>query len=461
MLRGLEETCYQNEDHIPCSNADTHLADNASPSKRARTTTGPSQDPFRVISEVQKSLQVQQARLDEAIRALHEHTPHIDQVSLEDIDETNGNDQCIKLEHVQSKLPDTAACDRLIEFYFHEVCRLMALLRDTNKRDTQLSTYTAVISRIEVAGTWERLKGGYPVRPRQAACVCLAITSAALMVPKAHPLHILDISSEKVSKWLALAGQLDWKAECISRITHERQYGSNKGHEDIYESIKTWIMFTIFYMFSGQVDMLWIAIGRAVRRGTCCGLFDERHHIWQTLTDDQRQQRIACAYHLLILDRWQSFISARPYAIHPSQVRLPAPANPDHTKVIASSLQMTIVEKAYAYLDVIDDLSPSMRYHGALDLEVFMEQAMRRGLLPFANDSAKVLSERGSLLPYIEAFSTGQESIQMAELVWLSSITFIRCMVTRRFLTDEDAPVHLRCKALEHATCILATAPAV
>lgn len=325
----------------------------------------------------------------------------------------------------------------------------------------QLAPFTSHVSPSDVAEIWDHLTSGYAVVASQASRVVCALATSAMMLPALHPLQQLGISPAEVSAWVELAEQLFWQSHRESQIIGDRRFGSVKTYQDFSDNLKSLCMFTVLYTYSGQVDSLWDTIGHGVRRGSACGLFDRRHVSWQMLDDMEREQRIAMAKHLLVLDRWQAFVCARPFAIHPLQVHLTTArdGDPDNCPM---SLQLRLTEAAYEFSDTIDAYPPSERHRRALDIEAVLEHGMRRGLVRYCSDGGTaIMSERGSLFPYIHAFAHSQRPVRMFELVWLSSFAFLRCMVTRRFLTDESVPASLRYRSLDHAKCVLATAPAI
>lgn len=107
------------------------------------------------------------------------------------------------------------------------------------------------------------------------------------------------------------------------------------------------------------------------------------------------------------------------------------------------------------YLDQFLSMDPTTRYSRALLLDDALERVLLDGLFNtgIARHELRFLST--SILD--ECVKERQVEVNL----WVSSMFFLRCIITRRFLMDENAPPNLRFVSLMYAQGILATIPSL
>jgi hypothetical protein len=185
------------------------------------------------------------------------------------------------------------------------------------------------------------------------------------------------------------------------------------------------------------------------------------------------------------INRWQAFVRQLPFALDLKYVflaeasfesdsrlqRSNAPANIVTNRIIhppngrlhnhISSRRPGIVKFVYVeliewcqdYLSDFSNMSPAMRYNRALLLDDALERVLLDGLHQTGLEHQDLRFLSTSILDdcikerHVEIIS------------FICSIFFLRCMVTRRFLTDDNAPNNLRWVSLTYAKGILSTIP--
>lgn len=100
-------------------------------------------------------------------------------------------------------------------------------------------------------------------------------------------------------------------------------------------------------------------------------------------------------------------------------------------------------------------MDPPTRYNRALLLDDALERVLLEGLYNTGIEHHELRFLSTSILD--ECAKERQVEVNL----WISSIFFLRCIITRRFLTDEGAPPSLRFVSLIYAQGILATIPSL
>lgn len=109
----------------------------------------------------------------------------------------------------------------------------------------------------------------------------------------------------------------------------------------------------------------------------------------------------------------------------------------------------------HEFLDNFKTMDASARYHQASLLDDVLGRTLHNGLDGTGVRQEDLNNLNGDLLD--QCVEERQVEINM----FIASIFFLRCMVTRQFLMDENAPSNLRFASLIYAQGILATIPSL
>jgi hypothetical protein len=186
-------------------------------------------------------------------------------------------------------------------------------------------------------------------------------------------------------------------------------------------------------------------------------------------------------------DRWQAIVRQLPFALHPSYVHLAEASFEPDSRVIRNTTPAKIIPSKPAiladgrlqnhisarrpgavkfvhvelmawcqeYLDAFASMEPSERYRRALLIDDALERVLVDGLYNTGIERHELRYLSSSILD--ECVKEKQVEVNL----WVSSVFFLRCIITRRFLMDENAPPNLRYVSLMYAQGILATIPSL
>lgn len=185
------------------------------------------------------------------------------------------------------------------------------------------------------------------------------------------------------------------------------------------------------------------------------------------------------------INRWQAFVRQLPFALDLKYVFLAEASFESDSRLQRSSTPSKLVTNRissltndrfynqisarrpgivkFVYVELIDwcqdylsdfsIMSPATRYNRALLLDDALERVLLDGLHRTGLEHQDLRFLSTSILDdcikerHVEIIS------------FICSIFFLRCMVTRRFLTDDNAPNNLRWVSLTYAQGILSTIP--
>ncbi|MCO5585098.1 hypothetical protein L7F22_039030 [Adiantum nelumboides] len=369
----------------------------------------------------------------------------------------SGPDGLVRWNDVSPHLPSLDECEELIRLFFED-----------------LGYYFRVTQRSMIDKYWHKLLEGAGLERNKMRIICIILTLANGTAPPKAKVHRASLRTHH--EWINLMGN--------PLTTPFGQHTDNS-----FESISALMLLAIYYMFIGKHDRIWECMGVAVRKGFNLGLFDERHRAWGPLSNLEKEYRRRLAWYLLSLERWQAFMRQLPSALHPDNVHISLPSF-EHDSVVARgqisapqimpTFPMTMADGrlqthvrandghvvkfvfiellavCHEFLDRFSSLTASQRYNRAQQIDDLLERTMIDGL----TDAGVELTDL-RYLRYLssQSLETCPKEKQLGISMWLSHLFFLRCTITRRFLTDENAPAHLRFVSLTYAQGIVSAIP--
>lgn len=359
---------------------------------------------------------------------------------------------------LKSHLPSVADCEVMLRFYFDE-----------------LSIYIRINQRSTLELDWQKLHDGRGIGENKVRILCTVLAMASGTAPAHSKVH--KHKSEDHFRWVILMG-----SPLTSRFGH--------AVDNSFDRVLAMVLLAIYFLFMGMNDRLWEVIGSAIRRGVTFGLFDERSKAWDSLSHIDREYWRRLAWYTLSLERWHAFMRNLPFALHPDYTYLAEPSfQPDHIisqgKLPASSIVPTypslspdgrlethisarsrrvvkfvfleLVAICHEYLRNFRSMPELTRYNRARQLDELLERSLIEGLADTGLEHHPDLYYRRYLTG--AALDTVPEERHLEVNLWVSSIFFLRSIITRRFLTDESAPQVLRFVSLTYSQGILSTIP--
>jgi hypothetical protein len=316
----------------------------------------------------------------------------------------------------------------------------------------QLAFHALLIERKHLSEIFDRLNGHFSVDRVEAALLLVTLASAAQMMPALHTLRpqISSCPELQHAVWLSLADKIKpaHRVQVASR-------GDQRSHTFIMEIILETI-FAIYFSQSGRDDELWDVLGSAIRKGYCISLFDERNTIWKSLSESEVVRRKKLALCLALMDGWAAFNRMRPPGIQSQYFHVSF--NHEACKAGVYPLigeldprQLPIIPRCHDFILNYGRKSDDTRYAEASSLCDEIKSRTDVVLSSLGIDAP--LDVLPSLIP------TLPEEQRVPLLACVSTSSYSACIMTRRFLTDTNAPAHLRFVSLQHAQNILATVP--
>lgn len=369
----------------------------------------------------------------------------------------SGPDGLVRWNDVAPHLPSLEECEELIRLFFED-----------------LGYYFRVTQRSMIDKYWHKLLEGAGLERNKVRIICIIISLANGTAPPKSKVRKESLRTHH--EWINLMGN--------PLTTPFGQHTDNS-----FEAISALMLLAIYYMFIGKHDRIWECMGIAVRKGFNLGLFDERHRAWGPLTNLEKEYRRRLAWYLLSLERWQAFMRQLPSALHPDNTHISLPSF-EHDSVVARgqipapqimpTFPMTMADGrlqthvrandghvvkfvfiellavCHEFLDRFSSLTPSQRYDRAQQIDELLERTLVDGLT-----DAKVDLTDLRYLRYLssQSLEACPKQKQLGISMWLSHLFFLRCTITRRFLTDENAPPHLRFVSLTYAQGIVSAIP--
>lgn len=369
----------------------------------------------------------------------------------------SGPDGLVRWKDVAPHLPSLDECEELIRLFFED-----------------LGYYFRVTQRSMIDKYWHKLLEGAGLERNKMRIICIILTLANGTAPPKSRIHRASFKTHH--EWINLMGN--------PLTTPFGQHTDNS-----FESISALMLLAIYYMFIGKHDRIWECMGVAVRKGFNLGLFDERHRAWGPLSNLEKEYRRRLAWYLLSLERWQAFMRQLPSALHPDNIHISLPSF-EHDSIVARgqlpppqilpTFPMTMADGrlqthvrandghvvkfvfiellavCHEFLDRFSSLTHSQRYSRAQQIDDLLERTLIDGLTDAGVDVTDLRYLRYLSSQSLEACPKEK---QLGISMWLSHLFFLRCTITRRFLTDENAPTHLRFVSLTYAQGIVSAIP--
>lgn len=355
-------------------------------------------------------------------------------------------------------LPPLSICEQMLAFYFE-----------------QLSIYIRINQRSAAEDMWQRLQDGAGVSENQVRIICTMLAMASGTAPATS--NHLRYQNTDHFKWVSMMG-----SPLVSRF--------GDPVDNTFDRILAMGLLSIYFLFMGNNDRLFECIGATIRRGYAHGLFDERTRAWDNLTLVQKEYRRRLAWYMISLERWQAFMRQLPFALHPDYVYLSEPSFESDDVVarnfappprIVHTYPMTLsdgrlqthisarsrrvvkwvfielVAVCHEYMREFQTMPQQKRYHRAMQIDELLENKLVEGLADTGIEHHQDLH----FLRYLTCATLDAvpKERHLEVNLWVSSIFFLRCFITRRFLTDEQAPQQLRFVGLTYAQGILSTIP--
>lgn len=371
----------------------------------------------------------------------------------------SGPDGLFMWKDVAMYLPPLEDCEELIRFYFED-----------------LSIYIRINQRSLIDKYWHKLLEGQGLERNKLAVLCTIMAMADGTAPPNS--NVRKHTMQDHDRWVKLAGD--------PLVTPFEEQVDNS-----FERVMTLGLLAIYNLYMGRHDRLWECMGAAVRKGYIIGLFDERHKSWHGISNIDKEYRRRLAWYMLSLERIQAFMRLLPFALHPDYVYLALPSFESDSLVMQGRIQparimptypmtlpdgrlqthmsandgrvvkFVIIELMAVCLDFLsrfNSMTPPQRYSRASQLDDLLERTLVDGLTGTGIDLHDL-----HYLRFLtsQTLDTCPKEKQLGVNLWVSTIFFLRCIITRRFLTDENAPPSLRFISLTFAQGIISTIPSL
>ena len=354
----------------------------------------------------------------------------------------------LRWDDISAGLPSQADCTKYLQYFLEE-----------------LQYYSPIIHRRSLEQRWDELLALRQVTRNEAALLILAFAITGLLVPRGAPLlqQCATDPRDHHARWFKYAFQI---------LETGRDALSNE--DNSFDRLLVEGLALAYTSYAGMHDLSFSITGRGVRRAQCLHLFDDTHRSWKQLTDVQIEYRRRCAHNFLIIDRWQSFHFRRDFAIDPSRFNVedptydadecfdlatgerdpsrPPSAISRHTRRIEFGEYLLQVCR---FLDDLPKLKPADRYERASKMDSLIDQNLLTSLAGVG------LTTGDLMLPWSVDEPAPQLKRLAISVMWYSSAYYVRCMIFRPFLEDEQAPDDVRFKALDHARKMLDCVPLV
>jgi len=304
--------------------------------------------------------------------------------------------------------------------------------------------------------TYDRLGRLVFVERTEAAILLVVLAMAAMMMPESSPFRSQLACSPELEHfdWLTLAD----KIKPVRRFERLSK-GSSTGwaNQHLLLEITLEMVFVLYFSHAGRDDELWDSLGSAIRKGSRISLFDERHVLWKSLSEQEclRQRKVALC--IALTDSWAAFHRMRPPAIHLSNLHLDFTTHGNCREGIFPLVgeldprQIAVVHRCQSFI---------LNYQGKPAASRYVEASLLCEEIKAT--TGDILASMGIHVPVDvlpSLISTVAEDQRIALLGCISTSSYCACIVTRRFLTDANAPSDIRFVSLQHAQNILATVP--
>lgn len=371
----------------------------------------------------------------------------------------SGLDGLITWRDVADYLPSVVECAELIRFYFED-----------------LAIYIQISRRSAIEADWHALLDGPGLDRNRTRILCTIMA----MADGTSPPHgrIRKHTMKDHDRWLRLMGD--------PLLT-----SFDAPVDNTFERVTSLGLLAIYNLYMGRHDRLWECMGAAIRRGYIIGLFDERHKAWQRLSNIDKEYRRRLAWYMVSLERIQAFMRQLPFALHPDNVHLCLPSfAPDDLVVrghiahpsirhtfpitlpdgrlqtnmsandgrVVKFVQIELFAVCQDFLMRFHELAPSQRYSRAIQIDQLLDRTLLDGLYG-TGVATDELDTIGFLSSQTLDRCTPNKMLNVN--LFVSTIFFLRCFITRRFLVDEQAPSRLRFVSLTYAQGIVSTIPSL
>lgn len=360
-------------------------------------------------------------------------------------------------EHLEPLLLDARDCHKLFHCFFSE-----------------LDSYIACIHPLHVEEAWKRLHDEGHGASRSAASLILAIAALTLLLaPRAHSAHRAQAAKHHRRLF----------ETAVANLQHEEEDEASSMLVTVvvFERLQALDLCCHYANMSDASSKAWYLISYSARLGKCMDLFDE--HAWPSQASAlERELRRRVAWDLISLDRWQAIVRRRradlDMELGVAKPRLDAwrcydlasgrLLGPEDEAALAADSQdvfefassatcgssnaflrarndlADLMLGVHTYLRQLSRTDPSSRRAKAEELEAALQHHQLRLSPELGQETAR-------------SPSASPDSLRQAALsltTW-SGIWYVRCVLTRVFLTDAQAPRSLRYASLVYAWNII------
>lgn len=333
---------------------------------------------------------------------------------------------------VAKLLPQPDECQELIHCFF-----------------TELDWYLCGINEDSFYTLWEG-----PVRRKEAmprhsvALICAMFAFTLLLAPRSHPASRLPPSDNTNPR-----RQIENARQLIDAFylfpTHkeeeeeEEEFMSFANDEEMLGQLQAETLFCYYCAVAGLMKKGWFSLGKAIRLAKGMDLFDESR--W-SLSRKEREKRRGIAWDLITMDRWCSMHVGRSGELMGKvNVRYPTTRLPH---ALMRNHFMGVISRVFGYTKQCSSLDENSRFAAAreLDAEILAFQAQLPPDLQFNNISLSDMEP--------ERMRNAAPS-----LTFYFSCRYLRIVIMRPFLMDQNAPLDLRFASLQHARAIIESMP--